>query len=381
MMTADVAIDTNTVYKIGGFRVDREIVRYIREASDISGVSFDYLLAKAGHESRFEANASAGSSSAEGLFQFTTDTWLQQMKFHGNKYGYAKLASKIYRDARGRYRVMTPQERDEILALRRSPRISALLAAEYAKSNKKILEEQLGRQVTSADLYLAHFMGPSGAVALLRADKFTPSKYAADLFPEAALANAPIFYQGQKMRTVRQVRQLIAEIFQDKIDRFAVLPKDLKIWLDKLPHKADRKKNIVVKAPVLKMDADVANNRPPFPSVESAARFGNVLPGEGVNLDDDELLNELRFKLVSAEYSSGRTDAVSADFIPSVRARYDVAGVTRSESEINAVKRPVYTARAVTYFETDEYQIRSPLPVMMSIRLQSASYSDDKKGL
>ena len=46
-------MSNDTVFKLGGFTVDREIVRYIREASDSSGVSFDYLLAKAGHESRF----------------------------------------------------------------------------------------------------------------------------------------------------------------------------------------------------------------------------------------------------------------------------------------------------------------------------------------
>ena len=34
--------------------------------------------------------------------------------------------------------------RAEILALRRSPRIAALLAAEFAKSNKKILQDQVG---------------------------------------------------------------------------------------------------------------------------------------------------------------------------------------------------------------------------------------------
>ena len=39
-MPADYAIE-NTVYRIGGFKVDREIVRYIREASDISGISYD----------------------------------------------------------------------------------------------------------------------------------------------------------------------------------------------------------------------------------------------------------------------------------------------------------------------------------------------------
>ena len=114
-MAADVAIE-NTVYKIGGFKVDREIVRYIREASEISGVSFDYMMAKAGHESRFEVNAAAERSSAEGLYQFTADTWLQQMKLHGAKYGYARLASQIYRDGRGRYRVKTPEDREEILS-------------------------------------------------------------------------------------------------------------------------------------------------------------------------------------------------------------------------------------------------------------------------
>ena len=82
-MPAHVAIDNNTVYKLGGFRVDRDIVRYIREASDISGISFDYMMAKAGHESRFEADAAASRSSAEGIYQFTADTWLQQMKLHG----------------------------------------------------------------------------------------------------------------------------------------------------------------------------------------------------------------------------------------------------------------------------------------------------------
>ena len=70
-MTADVAID-NTVYKIGGFQVERDIVRCIRDASDISGVSFDYMMAKAGHESRFDADASAALSSAEGIYQFTS---------------------------------------------------------------------------------------------------------------------------------------------------------------------------------------------------------------------------------------------------------------------------------------------------------------------
>lgn len=357
-------MNSDTVYKLGGFKVDREIVRYIREASDSSGISFDYLLAKAGHESRFETNAAAQRSSAEGLFQFTTDTWLQQMKLHGAKYGYAKLASKIYRDGRGRYRVKNAADKDEILALRRSPRISALLAAEFAKSNKKILEDQIGAAVTSADLYLAHFMGPSGAVMLLRADKFTPHKFAADLFPEAALANPPIFYNEKgRMLTVRQVRRRIADIFQDKIDRFAVLPKSLKVWLDDLPKdRKSQKPAVVVDAPILRMEATLETNAP-MPKIIDSNRLANILPGEGVNLDDDGALNEMRLKVLSLAARSGTDDSVSADFVPVRKMFYDAAGTTAMETDGEKPAGKAYDFAAATWFETDEYPVSAPLPV------------------
>ncbi|MGN1079847.1 MAG: hypothetical protein ACI4TE_06705 [Alphaproteobacteria bacterium] len=385
-MAADVAIE-NTVYKIGGFKVDREIVRYIREASEISGVSFDYMMAKAGHESRFEVNAAAERSSAEGLYQFTADTWLQQMKLHGAKYGYARLASQIYRDGRGRYRVKTPEDREEILSLRRSPRISALLAAEFAKSNQKILSDQIGGEISPVDLYLAHFMGPSGAVMLLRADKFTPYKYAADLFPEAALANPPIFYtEKKKMRTVRQVRQRIEEIFQDNIDRFAVLPKSLKVWLDRQPgERKNKKSSVVVEAPILKMEAGltgVASGQAPapMPKVVESFELAKILPGEGVNLDDEDALSALKQTSFELEACSGGSDTVSADFLPSVRASYQLKGITSLETEIDPEKRPVYTADQVTFFETDEYIVQSALPVLMTASaVPSAPFEQQKK--
>ncbi len=396
----DAAIE-NTVYKIGGLKVDREIVRYIREASDVSGVSFDYMLAKAGHESRFEVNAAANRSSAEGLYQFTADTWLQQMKLHGAKYGYAKLAAQIYRDGRGRYRVKKDDIRDEILSLRRSPRISALLAAEFAKSNQKILNDQVGGNISPVDLYLAHFMGPSGAVMLLRADKFTPYKYAADLFPDAAIANPPIFYDNKgKMRTVRQVRRTIDDLFQEKINRYTVLPKSLKVWLDDLPRERKNKKSaVIVEAPVLKLEAGltaVAVNAPaPMPKIVESFELANILPGEGVNLDDDDALNALKTdalddivrnvaplsapEIETAELHavSGRDDTVSADFIPSVRAEYKTRGIAamETENESNTARKPVYTARAATCFETDDYLVRSPLPVLMTAQISLADFS------
>lgn len=378
MATADAAIE-NTLYKIGSFRVDREIVRYIREASDTCGVSFDYMLAKAGHESRFEVNAAAERSSAEGLYQFTTETWLQQMKLHGAKYGYAKLANKIYRDGRGRYRVQSKEDREEILSLRRSPRISALLAAEFAKTNQKILQDQIGGDISPIDLYIAHFMGPSGAVMLLRADKFTPQKHAADLFPEAAMANPPIFYKDRnktKMRTVRQVRNLIEDMFQEKINYFAVLPKSLKVWLEKQPKgsAAERKAAVVVEAPILRLEAGVTGTLgneapPPMPKLVENLQKAKILPGEGINLDDDDLLEELKEITITMSASSGKDDAVSADLIPEVFAEYNVAGMNAVEADFKAMSTVVYTSKEVTYFESDDYLISTPLPVLMTAQL------------
>ena len=386
-MASDVAIE-NTVYKIGGFKVDREIVRYIQEASESAGVSFDYMLAKAGHESRFEVNAAAERSSAEGLYQFTADTWLQQMKLHGAKYGYARLAAQIYRDGKGRYRVKNEDDREEILSLRRSPRISALLAAEFAKSNQKILSDQIGGEISPVDLYLAHFMGPSGAVMLLRADKFTPNKYAADLFPDAAMANPPIFYtEKRKMRTVHQVRQRIEEIFQDKIDRFTVLPKSLKIWLDKQPKERKSKKStVVVDAPILKLEAGksvVASNEalPPMPKVVESFELAKILPGEGVNLDDERILRALNKSVLGLHAVSGKDDKVSADLLPAVHASYQLNGVTALETETKTKSQPVYTAEQITFFETDEYLIQAALPILMtaSISSESASFNQSEK--
>lgn len=373
-MAADAVIE-NTVYNLGGFQVDREIVRYIREASEVSGVSFDYMMAKAGHESRFEVNAAAERSSAEGLFQFTAETWLQQMKLHGAKYGYAKLAAQIYRDGRGRYRVKNAADREEILSLRRSPRISALLAAEFAKSNQKILNDQIGGNISPIDLYLAHFMGPSGAVMLLRADKFTPNKYAADLFPEAALANPPIFYnEKKKMLTVRQVRERIAGIFQDKIDRFAILPKSLSAWLDKQPKErkaAEKKSAVVVEAPILRLEAGIVgtaeNAAPaPMPKLVETLQLAKILPGEGVNLDDEDFLDSLKDSSAGLSVSSGKNDVVSADIIPQIRKNYAVRGISALESDFEKHPKTVYTLKEITYFETDDYMIRSPLPMLMT---------------
>ena len=69
----------------------------IQRASKATGVDFSFLMKTAGRESGMNPRAQAGSSSAAGLFQFVDQTWLQTLKQHGAKHGYARYADLITR--------------------------------------------------------------------------------------------------------------------------------------------------------------------------------------------------------------------------------------------------------------------------------------------
>jgi hypothetical protein len=171
------------------------VTSHIRSASKATGVSFDYLMAQAGKESAFAPDAKSSLSSAAGVFQFTKGTWLQLIKLHGASHGLGELADQIQKTDRGDYIVKDPVQRQKILALRRDPALSSLIAGEYARDNKRWLEKSLGRHVGSTELYLAHFLGPAGAVKLLRAHADNPTQAAAEIVPQAAAKNQTMFYQ------------------------------------------------------------------------------------------------------------------------------------------------------------------------------------------
>ncbi len=224
MLAADLSAAATTPVWLGGVAVDKSIIAYIKEASTATGVSFDYLLAKAGQESSFSIRALSDTSSATGIYQFTEMTWLQLFALNGAKYGHARLASKIYRDRRGRYKVDNPTDRKVILNLRHDPRTSALLAAEYAKSNQTLMKAELKRNINSSDLYLAHFFGPGGAIKLLKAEAINEDTPASGLFPEAAMANPRVFYKkGQKSKTVKEVHEFLTKLFDGALKRYTNL--------------------------------------------------------------------------------------------------------------------------------------------------------------
>src|SRR5882762_1384566 len=208
LMAMDAAVDFAA--RISGATTDAatRVTGAIRDAAKVTGAGFEYLLNTAVRESNLDPTAKAKSSSATGLFQFIDQTWLGTMKQSGAALGYAKYANAITQTSSGRYTVADPAMRQEILALRKDPTANAVMAGEFANSNAKVLTDRLGRKPTDGELYMAHFLGASGAARFIRAAEANPNGKAAALFPRAAHANNSIFYD--KSGAARSLKQVYA---------------------------------------------------------------------------------------------------------------------------------------------------------------------------
>jgi hypothetical protein len=178
----------------GGQTIQPEVLASIQQASANTGMDFSYLMAQASRESSFDPTAKATTSSASGLYQFVEQTWLGEFKQHGADYGYGELASQIVKHSDGHFTVSNPTVRKQILDLRKDPSLNAAMAAELAADNKSKMEKALGRSVSGTDLYLAHFLGLSGALRFIRTMESGPETTGAAMFPRAAASNKPVFY-------------------------------------------------------------------------------------------------------------------------------------------------------------------------------------------
>src|SRR5262249_29392005 len=105
-------------------------------------------------ESSGDPNAPAKTSSALGLGQFLKGTWLDMIRRYHPELAQGKS------DA-------------EILELRKDPKLSREMTGNYAEENNVKLR-QAGIPVTPGSTYLMHFAGPSGGIALMKADPNTP---------------------------------------------------------------------------------------------------------------------------------------------------------------------------------------------------------------
>lgn len=120
---------------------------------------------------------------ASGYYQVVDNTWNDLMKKHAKKYGIAPGTSQL------------------------DPRANALLGAEYVKAGYNAVSKQLNgsRAPTDVDVYLYHFLGPTGVSNFLKAD---PNALSSTAVSKSAFnANPGIFMEGNRERTVAEVYQ------------------------------------------------------------------------------------------------------------------------------------------------------------------------------
>ncbi|MGG5812424.1 transglycosylase SLT domain-containing protein, partial [Falsiroseomonas sp. CW058] len=153
------------------------------------------LFALASRESRFDADARNPASSARGLMQFTRSTWLEVVRDHGPAHGLGAEAAALATDPdSGEISARDPSVLAAILALRDDPFLSTAMAMARIERERAPLARLLGREVTEADLYLVHFLGPLGARRFLREMARAPSRRASDIVGAEALeANRSVF--------------------------------------------------------------------------------------------------------------------------------------------------------------------------------------------
>lgn len=167
----------------------------IDAASAMAGVDPKLMATMAAVESDFNYKVQADTSSATGLYQFTSGTWGDMMKNYAKKYGI---------DPR------TP---------RSDPRANALMGAEYIKENANALKGTKAN-LTDTDLYLAHFLGAGGARKFLKSKQ---THIAADILPDAASKNKSIFYDiTSKPRTIAEVYAELNRRVQTKGKKFGL---------------------------------------------------------------------------------------------------------------------------------------------------------------
>lgn len=132
------------------------------------------------------------ASSAVGAGQFTEGTWLAMVQ----KY---------------RPDLMKGRSRSDILAMRTDPNLSLEMTQRYSDENASYLGAR-GYGATAGNLYLAHFLGPQGAVAMLGSD---PNATGESIAPAAAKSNPSVFYRTDakgkvdysQPKTVGEIRQ------------------------------------------------------------------------------------------------------------------------------------------------------------------------------
>ena len=183
------------------------VVATIRRVAQSQQADFDYLLTQAKVESGLNPAARAQTSSASGLYQFTTGTWFSVVGRHGDKAGLDSHAQALRNGS------LTAQQREHLLSLRNEPEVATTMAAHLAADNARALAASGHTNIGPTELYLAHFLGSGGAKTFLDGLSKTPTQAAAPALPSAASSNTPIFFEGTRPRSFQEIYDRFAQKF------------------------------------------------------------------------------------------------------------------------------------------------------------------------
>ncbi|MGV7033249.1 transglycosylase SLT domain-containing protein [Methylobacterium symbioticum] len=214
--------------RFGPTSVPRKVVDTILKASEETGMDPVYMMALADKESSFDTDVKAATSSAQGLFQFVTNTWLEMIRDYGARYGLAEEAAAV-KGTGASIRVAGEAMRQRVLSLRNDPYVASLMAAELAKRDRGRIEAKIGRALTSTELYFAHFLGTASAGRFLALSSDNPEVNAQKAFRQAARANRSLFTakgaakgaaKGRRALTVAEVYERIDGMIDKRLSRY-----------------------------------------------------------------------------------------------------------------------------------------------------------------
>lgn len=202
----------------------------IRKASNETGVDFAELMTKIAIESAFDEQAEADKSTATGLGQHIDQTWLAAVFLYGNQFGMDEYVKDITRRKNKSgayiYSVADDAREQEILELRNDRYYSAALTGALMLENNSLLRARLGRSVNATDRYIAHMMGPTDAVTLIRAAAQGDLRPAKDLFPaqnNPAVYNPRFFKRGNTHLAAPTVYENIDQFISGRLRQFKQL--------------------------------------------------------------------------------------------------------------------------------------------------------------
>jgi hypothetical protein len=236
--------------------ISTDVYNAITAAASKTGCDPATMFAFADMESSFHPGAAAGTSSASGLYQFTSGTWSAMVTKYGAQYN---VPYSGINDASS----------------------NALMGGQFIQDNASALKAQGITSPTPGQLYIMHFMGSGGGPKLIKAAQTTPDADASLAFPAAAGANPSVF----RGKTCAQVVASLSATADSKAQAYS--------GQYGLPAPCDRGGS---GSPAIPLQGAAATpqslagptTQPPASSADSATNLANMKPNAGGYVGDTQ---------------------------------------------------------------------------------------------